>query len=436
MASGSTSSSKSSSEGYDYQFVEEPSDDLKCLICLCVAKDPQQHGDGGCGKIFCTSCIDKYKTRNDKCPNCRKVITTFKDERSNRDIQSLKVKCTNRNDGCQWVGELRYVDDHLKTCDYAKLRCPNRCGGGIFQMLNGGGTQLFRKDLQKHLDHECPRRQYSCPHCQKTDEYKHITGNHTVICPKIIIECSNAPHCKTTFPRETKHTHLSTCQYQEVACKYQELGCKNILFRKDLQGHENDDNVHLRIAMTTVIKIKKQCTLLNTQLNCSNMKNQSGVTSIFKMPSFKEKKENNIEFFSDPFYTDPRGYKILINIDANGYGDNKGTHVSVWVYLMRGEYDDQLEFPFKGTIKFELLNQLEDKNHFYGSHTLDGTRKSSKRVIDQERSSNGSGVHAFIPHGDLGHNATKNCQYLQDDCLVFRISVDVPSYKPWLQCTN
>ncbi len=39
--------------GYDYQFIEEPSDDLKCLICLCVARDPQQHGDGGCGKIFC-----------------------------------------------------------------------------------------------------------------------------------------------------------------------------------------------------------------------------------------------------------------------------------------------------------------------------------------------------------------------------------------------
>ncbi len=68
--------------GYDYQFVEDPSDDLKCLICLCVARDPQQHGDGGCGKIFCMSCIDKYKKNDDKCPNCRKVIATFKDERS------------------------------------------------------------------------------------------------------------------------------------------------------------------------------------------------------------------------------------------------------------------------------------------------------------------------------------------------------------------
>ena len=166
------------------------------------------------------------------------------------------------------------------------------------------------------------------------------------------------------------------------------------------------------------------------------MKDQLGATSIFKMPSFKEKKENNIEFLSDPFYTHPRGYKIVINIDANGYDEYKGTHVSVWVYLMRGEYDDQLEFPFKGTIKFELLNQLEDKNHHCKSYTHDGTVDGSKIVIDQERSDTARGVQAFIPHEDLGHNATKNCQYLQDDCLVFRISVDVPSYKPWLQCTN
>ncbi len=83
MAFSFSKMAQSRSEGYDYQFVEEEaSDDLKCLICLCVARDPQQHGDGGCGKIFCRSCIDKYKKNDDKCPNCRKVITTFKDERS------------------------------------------------------------------------------------------------------------------------------------------------------------------------------------------------------------------------------------------------------------------------------------------------------------------------------------------------------------------
>ena len=325
------------------------------------------------------------------------------------------------------------MDKHLKTCDYVKLPCPNECITIRQNVIEA--TKLFRKDLQKHLDNECPRRQYSCHHCQETGEYQNITGKHIKICPKMIISCSNAPYCKAMFPREAKHAHLSTCQYQKVACKYSEFGCKTMPFRKYLQEHENDDNAHLRIAMNTVLSLRKQC-MLNTQLQCSNMKDQLGLIKIFKMLSFKEKQTNDIEFFSDPFYTHPRGYKMVISIDANGYGEQEGTHVSVFTYLMRGEYDDQLEFPFKGTIKFELLNQLEDKNHHCESYTHDGTEDCSKRVIDGEMSSHAQGVDAFIPHGDLGHNATKNCQYLKDDCLVFRISVDVPSYKPWLQCTN
>ncbi len=58
--------------GYDYKFIEEPSDSLKCLICLLVVREPQQHG--GCGKLFCKSCITKYG-RND-CPHCRQPIRT------------------------------------------------------------------------------------------------------------------------------------------------------------------------------------------------------------------------------------------------------------------------------------------------------------------------------------------------------------------------
>ncbi len=77
--------------GYDYKFIKEPPDDLKCLICLCVARDPQQHGDGGCGKIFCTNCISRYKRTKNKCPYCRRNITTFKDERSKPLLLSIAI---------------------------------------------------------------------------------------------------------------------------------------------------------------------------------------------------------------------------------------------------------------------------------------------------------------------------------------------------------
>ena len=56
--------------GYDYKFIEEPADSLKCLICLLVVREPQQHG--GCGKLFCKVCIGMYR-RND-CPHCKQSI--------------------------------------------------------------------------------------------------------------------------------------------------------------------------------------------------------------------------------------------------------------------------------------------------------------------------------------------------------------------------
>ena len=68
--------------GYDCKWIEDPSDELKCLICLSVARDPQQHGNGGCGKVFCQGCIVKYREITKTCPNCRKDLKTFKDERS------------------------------------------------------------------------------------------------------------------------------------------------------------------------------------------------------------------------------------------------------------------------------------------------------------------------------------------------------------------
>ena len=116
-------SNKQQAGGYDCKWVTSPPDELLCLICLCVARDPHQHGNGGCGKVFCESCVTEYQKRGRTCPNCRKTLTTFKDERSKgnsmyttrsiqsicshtgaRNIKALKVKCDNLDNGCRWIG--------------------------------------------------------------------------------------------------------------------------------------------------------------------------------------------------------------------------------------------------------------------------------------------------------------------------------------------
>ena len=125
---------------------------------------------------------------------------------------------------------------------------------------------------------------------------------------------------------------------------------------------------------------------------------------------------------------------MCIGVYANGRGDVKNTHISVYVYFMKGENDDYLPWPFSGKVTFELLNQLEDTSHHSMSMILTSANNSSYQLVDEEISSLGWGWAKYIPHSDLGRNTAKNCQYLKFDRLHFKIIVNAESSSstPWL----
>ena len=114
---------------------------------------------------------------------------------------------------------------------------------------------------------------------------------------------------------------------------------------------------------------------------------------------------------------------MCLNVDANGSSKAKGTHVSVSARLMKGEFDDDLKWPFRGHVTVAMLNQLEDNNH--ATETIRFTKTTNieviGRVTDGERAPTGWGYPTFIAHADLNYNPAKNCQYLKYDCLQFRI---------------
>ncbi len=120
---------------------------------------------------------------------------------------------------------------------------------------------------------------------------------------------------------------------------------------------------------------------------------------------------------------------MSINIDASGHGAGEGTHVSVYAHLMKGDNDDSLSWPFTGTVTVELLNQLEDKKHHSKKF-----RFYCNAAADEEHVEMG-GIEQFLPHSKVQQLSSRwrRCQYLQDDSLIFRISVDVDNYKPWLE---
>ena len=111
---------------------------------------------------------------------------------------------------------------------------------------------------------------------------------------------------------------------------------------------------------------------------------------------------------SPPIYTHPQGYKMCLEVDANGDGSGEGTHVSVFICIMKGKHDDQLQWPFEGDIIIEPLNWREDKGHHENLVSLKYWTSTGL----------GLGCPQFISHSFLSYNPTTNIEYLQDDCLL------------------
>ena len=276
--------------------------------------------------------------------------------------------------------------------------------------------ELLQKEISNHLK-ECPRRQYECPHCGESGEYRERTTAHLEDCPMVEVPCPKR-RCSERLPRCDVPQHRKECLFEEVPCKYSNIGCDKLVLRKDLQAHEGDSQQHLQLAIDTVHQLR--------------MAVPSSVTN-YRVNNFDILKSSSEPVYSPAFYTGPGGYRMCIKVCANGNGDGKDTHVSVFAYLMRGANDDHLPWPFTGRVTIELLNQLEDKNHRSTETTFSPDKNVSERVVDGERSSHGYGHPCFIRHSSLGYDETKHCQYLKDDHLYFRIKVDTASSsKPWL----
>ena len=425
---------KCSYKGTEYSFVsKDPAqiEDLKCPICLELVYEPVLTS---CGHLFCQRCVSDQP----KCPTCRDELQCMRNQRDERKVKCLKVKCPNWEKGCEWQGDLGDTTQHTGTkCQMETNPCPTGCK-----------EKILKGYLKKHAE-TCPQRAYKCPHCWFEDIFVNVTTAHFTVCEEFPLGC--VAGCHSFHSRGKMAIHLTTCAEELVPCKYASIGCDEVIRRKDLQTHLRDKkDYHLEKSMDAVVQhnmlLVEVLTTGRDKCDTSHLHLpfypwlQNTPTCyprppwVIKMEGFWKKKEKNEVWFSDPVHSHFGGYKMCLKVYANGAGgskgpkgNGKGTHVSVYIYLMGGDNDDNLKWPFKGTIKVSLLNQLEDGQH----HTKepwppDVREDKSGRVTEGERAQAGWGIPQFIPLQDLSYNGDKNCQYLKDDTLFFRVECFEP----------
>ena len=398
----------------------------------------------------------------------------------------VKTECPSRKINCQYchdTGEHQFIEgQHKEECPKLPLLCPNKCEVGsvpredmemhrkkcqleVIECSNECGKMIERRYLTSHVETECPRRKVNCQYCHDTGEHQFIEGQHKEECPKFPLPCPNK--CKVvTFPRENMEAHRKECPLEMIQCEYHNVGCKVMIARQDQEKHKKE-KMEEHLMMTKHKLTDTEGTLANTnnqlasalqristlevllyqitdravfrptsvvlvssaewsvKLAAMTVVSKSGDQEcpvIFKVSQFNNKKENNVTWYSDSFYTHNKGYKMCLRVDAAGICNGKGTHLSAFLYLMKGPHDDELTWPLRGKFEMKLLNQISDSKHCSKLLTYDGNTPldNDKRVTKSDRAA-GWGSYCFISNENL-HKTTPTCQYLKDDCLFFQVT--------------
>ena len=128
-----------------------------------------------------------------------------------------------------------------------------------------------------------------------------------------------------------------------------------------------------------------------------------------------------VNWYSNGFYTHKEGYKICLCVYPNCWPWNGYNYLSL--YLMKGPYDDKLNWPLKGHCEIKLLNQISNSEHHVVK--VEYNEKGHQRVTSGERG-NVSMLRSleykyqFISRLDL-QEITPTCQYLKDDSIFLQI---------------
>ena len=215
-------------QGYPLKhFLEEIPDKYKCVCCHRVAREIQMIEC--CRKQACLPCIKQY-LNSQPCPHCQeKDFSIMSLKKDNEKIANLRVNCTEKGKGCEWIGKLKELDDHLHKeedgCEYSPRECP-KCK-----------NLVDRCEMTSHLKESCPNRDYNCPHCGYQGMYDFVKRAHMPECSNYPVPCPNL-ECGVTCERNVIDYHVrERCEEQFIDCDYKHAGCDVKYRRKNKDEH-------------------------------------------------------------------------------------------------------------------------------------------------------------------------------------------------------
>ena len=179
-----------------------------------------------------------------------------------------------------------------------------------------------------------------------------------------------------------------------------------------------------------VALLENQMTLCNVRIaemdlrvQCLETASYDGIL-LWKICDYKRRKAEavagkTLSLYSQPFYTGRFGYKMCARIYLNGDGMGKGSHLSLFFVVMKGEYDPLLSWPFQQRVTFSLLDQDRSMKNLTDSFRPDPASTSFKRPTSDMNIA--SGCPLFV-----AQNVVESPPYYnsKDDCIFIKVMVD------------
>uniref|UniRef100_A0A8C5PL43 TNF receptor-associated factor n=1 Tax=Leptobrachium leishanense TaxID=445787 RepID=A0A8C5PL43_9ANUR len=143
---------------------------------------------------------------------------------------------------------------------------------------------------------------------------------------------------------------------------------------------------------------------------------------IWKIRDYKRRKQEavmgkTLSLYSQPFYTSYFGYKMCARVYLNGDGMGKGSHLSLFFVIMRGEYDALLPWPFKQKVSLMLMDQGLSRRHLGDAFKPDPNSSSFKKPTGEMNIASGCPV--FVAQTVL-----ESGTYIKDDTIFIKVIVD------------
>ena len=392
------------------------------------------------------------------------------------DILKSTVCCTREEVGCRWVDKLEQLGGHLKECPYVEEVCVHSCGlsvqrrqleehntvcerlpvnchqcGEVYERrdhsdhvticpytkvkcpfsIAGCTTEVLNKDLQEHFD-ESLAWHYSLVHKQSQEVRAEVEGSKLMADFK---EAFNPQQRQVdavnvdVLASEVEIDELEKA-FEEAQREFEELKVKHNLLLQEKQSLAVE-----RDKALLGIRKDSECALFEAKVRCYGpalpLVDPNDITSrppdcpaitqeymprvVFTIPNFNVRRMNDELVCLPPFFS-PSGYRMSLVVYCNGYGEGKVTHLSIFVSLLKGKYDEHLTWPLKCAVTVEVLSV----NSKYCIQKIDVSSRHA--VLEDECPSINGTYGGCLRFMSLALLANVASLYIIDGCLKIAVA--------------